>query len=56
MVAEAVKLGHHKSKRQAVNAALADYVRRHRQAKIEDLYGAIDYPPDWDPKAMRRRR
>ena len=56
MVAEAVKLGRHKTKRQAVNAALSEYVRRRRQARIEDLYGTIEYPPDWNPKAMRRSR
>jgi Arc/MetJ family transcription regulator len=56
MVAEAVKLGRHKTKRQAVSAALSEYVRRHRQARIEDLYGVIEYPADWNPKAMRRAR
>ena len=56
MVAEAVKLGRHKTKRDAVSAALAEYVRRRRQARIEELYGTIEYPPDWEPKAMRRAR
>ena len=56
MVAEAVKLGRHKTKREAVGAALAEYVRRRRQSRIEDLYGVIEYPPDWDPRAMRGSR
>ena len=56
MVAEAVKLGRHKTKREAVDAAVAEYVRRRRQARIEELYGAIEYPADWDPKVMRRSR
>ena len=54
IVAEAVKLGRHKTKREAVSAALSEYVRRRRQAGIEDLYGTIEYPSDWNPKAMRR--
>ncbi len=40
--AEAVKLGRHKTKRQGVSAALSEYVRRRRQARIEDLYGTIE--------------
>ena len=56
MVAEAVKLGRHKTKREAVGAALAEYVRRRRQSRVEELYGVIEYPVDWDPKAMRRSR
>ncbi len=56
MVAEAVKLGRHKIKREAVGAAVAEYVRRRRQARIEELYGAIEYPEDWNPRAMRRSR
>jgi len=39
-----------------VSAALSEYVRRHRQDRIEDLYGAIEYPADWNPRAMRRSR
>jgi Arc/MetJ family transcription regulator len=56
VVAEAVKLGRHKTKRAAVSAALAEYVLRRRQARLEELYGAIEYPADWNPKAMRRAR
>ncbi|MBI3415943.1 MAG: type II toxin-antitoxin system VapB family antitoxin [Verrucomicrobia bacterium] len=56
MVAGAVKLGRHKTKREAVVAAAAEYVRRRRQTRIEELYGAIEYPEDWNPKAMRRSR
>ena len=35
-----------------VGFGLGDVLRR-RQARIEDLYGPIEYPPDWNPKAMR---
>lgn len=56
VVAEAVKLGRHKTKKEAVSAALVEYVRRRQQARIEELYGAIEYPADWNPKALRRAR
>ena len=42
MGAEAVRPGRHKTKRQAVSAALSEYVRPRRQARIEDLYGTIE--------------
>jgi len=55
LIAEAKKLGGYKSKKQAVNAALAEFVRRHRQAGIIKLFGTVDYDPKWDYKAARRR-
>lgn len=56
MILEAQKLGGFKSKKQAVNAALAEFVRRHRQAGIIKLFGTVDFDPRWDYKKARRRR
>ena len=56
MVAEAVRLGHFKSKREAVNTALAEYVQRRQRLRILDLGGKIDFDPEWDYKKMRRSR
>ena len=56
LIDEARRLGAHPSKRAAVNAALAEYVARRRQAKVLDLVGAVPYAPDYDPKALRKRR
>jgi Arc/MetJ family transcription regulator len=56
LVAEAKRLGHHKSKRAAVNEALAEYVARRRQRRIGDLFGTLTWDPDYDYKAERRRR
>ncbi len=55
LIKEAVKLGHHKTKRGAVNAALEDYIKHKRQMKILDLMGTVDFRPDWDYKADRKR-
>lgn len=56
MVAEAVKVGGHRTKQAAVSAAIAEYVRRHRRLRILDLAGKVDFDPDWDYKALRRGR
>lgn len=55
LIAEALRLGRHKSKKDAVNAALAEYVRHHRQKGIVKLFGTINYDPKWNYKAGRRR-
>ena len=56
LVDEAQRVGGHKTKKDAVNAALEEYVRRRKQLKILDLFGKIDYDPAYDYKAARRKR
>jgi Arc/MetJ family transcription regulator len=56
LVAEAKRLGHHDSKRAAVNEALAEYVARRRQRRVLDLFGELDWDPAYDYKAGRKRR
>ncbi|MBI2765708.1 MAG: type II toxin-antitoxin system VapB family antitoxin [Chloroflexi bacterium] len=55
LVREAQHLGGHRTKRAAVNAALDEYVRRRKQTRVFELFGAIEYEPDYDYKAERRR-
>ncbi len=55
LIEEARQIGHHGTKREAVNAALDEYIRRRKQLKILDLFGTIDYREDYDYKANRRR-
>jgi Arc/MetJ family transcription regulator len=52
----AQRLGRHKTKRETVNEALAEYVRRREQLKLKHLYGTIDFDPGYDYKAQRNRR
>lgn len=54
LIDEARRVGHHKTKRAAVMAALQEYVQRRKQQKILDLKGSIDYDPDYDYKALRK--
>ena len=51
-----MKLGKFKSKKDAVNTALAEYVRRHSQASILEMFGKVDYDPDYDYKKLRSRK
>ncbi|SFJ25896.1 type II toxin-antitoxin system VapB family antitoxin [Planctomicrobium piriforme] len=55
LVEQARLIGGHKTKKAAVTAALQEYVRIRMQLKILDLAGTIDYHPNYDYKANRRR-
>jgi len=56
LIVEAQKLGHHKTKREAVNAALDEYIQRRKQQRILSLFGTIDYDEDYDYKRERRSK
>ena len=52
----AQKLGGHKTKRETVDRALAEYVSHRKQLRLADIAGTIDFDPKYDYKAQRRRR
>jgi Arc/MetJ family transcription regulator len=54
LIEEARKIGGHKTKKDAVTAALSEYINRRRQLEILDLAGKLDYDPAYDYKAARR--
>ena len=56
LVAEAKKLGKHRTKRAAVNEALKEYVARHKRRRVLSLFGKLDWEPGYDYKAERKRR
>jgi Arc/MetJ family transcription regulator len=57
LLEKAVKVGNHKTKREAVNKALADYVRQSEQLRLfREIAGTIDIDPDYDYKPGRRKR
>ncbi len=56
LIEEAKKLGHHRTKKEAVNAALDEYVRRRKQLEIISLFGTIDYDDNYDYKRERRSK
>jgi hypothetical protein len=56
LIEEARKIGGHKTKKEAVTAALDEYIRRKKQLKIIDLFGTVDFDPAYDYKAERKRK
>lgn len=53
---EALRLGGHRTKKDTVNEALAEYVLHRKQAGIIGLFGAVDIDATYDYKKQRRRR
>ena len=56
LIAEAQKLGHHRTKKETVNAALGEYVQRRKQQRVQSLFGTIDFDETYDYKRERRKR
>jgi len=55
LIEQARRVGRHRTKKEAVTAALREYVARRRQQRILDLVGQIEYESDYDYKTLRRR-
>jgi hypothetical protein len=55
LLEEAVRLGNHRSKREAATAALQEYVKLKRRLGLLEIAGQIDFDPTYDYKAERRR-
>jgi Arc/MetJ family transcription regulator len=55
LLEEALRVGGHRTKKATVTEALQEYIRRRRQAQILDLFGQIDYDPEYDDKKQRSR-
>jgi Arc/MetJ family transcription regulator len=55
LIEEARQVGNHGTKKEAVTAALDEYIRRRKQMQILDLFDTIDFHKDYDYKAKRRR-
>lgn len=53
---EAKRVGHFKTKKDAVNQALTEYVQHRRQLEILDWEGQVRFFDDFDPKALRNKR
>lgn len=53
LIMEAVALGNHRTKREAVTEALEEYVRHLRQGRVIELFGKIDFQPEYDYKKQR---
>jgi Arc/MetJ family transcription regulator len=55
LIEEARRTGGHKTKREAVTAALDEYIRFRKQQQIVHRFGTFDFDPQYDYKAARSR-
>jgi len=56
LIEEARRAGKHKTKKEAVTAALDEYVKRRKQLRILEAFGSFEFDPAYKYKAERRRR
>lgn len=54
LINEARRIGKHKTKREAVTAALDEYIRWRKQLRILDYFGKVEFDPEYDYKKMRK--
>jgi hypothetical protein len=56
LIEEARRAGKHKTKKEAVTAALGEYIQRRKQVRILEAFGSFEFDPTYDYKAERRRK
>lgn len=56
LLAKALKIGGHKTKKATVNEALAEYICHRQQRDMLKLFGTVEFDPKFDYKAERRKR
>jgi len=55
LIEDARRIGKHRTKREAVNEALREYVQHRQQLKVLDLFHTVDIDPSYDYKKQRKR-
>ncbi len=55
LLEEALRVGGHRTKKATVTEALREYIQRRKQLEILELFGKLDFAPDYDYKAQRRK-
>ena len=55
LLREALKISGLKTKKDTVNLALKEFVDRHKQLEILNIFGKMDPDPDYDYKKGRSR-
>ncbi len=53
LLQEALALDEQTTPAAVVEAALREYIQRRKRLKVLDLFGTIDYDPDYDHKQQR---
>jgi hypothetical protein len=55
IIVQAQKIGHHKTKNEAVMSSIREYIAHKKQARIVNLFGHIDFDEKYDYKKARAR-
>ena len=55
LLEDALKIGGLKSKKDTVNLALEEFIKRRKQTEIISIFGTIEYDEDYDYKKERLR-
>jgi Arc/MetJ family transcription regulator len=56
LIEEARRIGQHRTKKEAVTAALLEYIRYRKRLELIEMAGTVDYHRDYDHKKLRSRR
>jgi len=54
LLSKAMRLGGMKTKKEAVNQALSEYVQRREQLKVLNFFGKVDLDSEFDYKSQRK--
>jgi hypothetical protein len=54
LINEARAIGNHPTNLEAGVVALQEYIARHKQTQILNLFGTIEYDPSYDYKEQRK--
>ncbi len=55
LLTKALEIGGYKSKKDTVNAALDEFIKRRKAKELIDIFGTIEYEASYDYKKMRSR-
>ncbi len=56
LLAEALRIGGRRTKKETVTEALVEYIQRRKQSHVKKLFGTVEYDPAYNYKAQRRQR
>ena len=56
LIEKARRIGGHRTKKEAVRAALSEYITHRRQLEILPLFGTLEFDPKYNYKAERRKK
>lgn len=55
LIERALELSGERTKKAAVTKALEEYIARHEQRRLSELFGSLEWDPGYDYKAERSR-